>query len=180
MTALKVLSLPELLEPILFDLSTRDLLFAQKVCKTWHEVIASTPSLQKALFFVRSSEAEFCKTTTIPAFACGRALLANSLLIRTYRSGDVTVRGACFDFQRRPLHAGAESSCHRMYLTQPPTVLESFWRRSRLTSIPAPYYRLKSATRHNSGMTYEQALEFRRNAEAESGDWETDSDYEWD
>ncbi|KAK5726953.1 hypothetical protein LTR15_002844 [Elasticomyces elasticus] len=46
-----VLNLPELLEVILLHLPARDLLFAQKVCKTWKLTVDTTLSIQKALFF---------------------------------------------------------------------------------------------------------------------------------
>ncbi|KAK5744950.1 hypothetical protein LTR17_001701 [Elasticomyces elasticus] len=46
-----VLNLPELFENILLQLPTRDLLFAQKVCKIWKLTIDASPSVQKALFF---------------------------------------------------------------------------------------------------------------------------------
>ncbi|KAK5168662.1 uncharacterized protein LTR77_005971 [Saxophila tyrrhenica] len=41
----------ELLEMILFGLPMKDLLFSQKVCKQWNEVIESSTKLQQALFF---------------------------------------------------------------------------------------------------------------------------------
>ncbi|KAK5732324.1 hypothetical protein LTR17_010638 [Elasticomyces elasticus] len=44
------LAVPELLENVLLRLHSRDLLFAQKVCKAWKEVIEASPNLQRALF----------------------------------------------------------------------------------------------------------------------------------
>jgi hypothetical protein len=49
--AARTLSTPELLELILSQLSAYDLLLAQRVCKTWHTLISSSPTLQTALFF---------------------------------------------------------------------------------------------------------------------------------
>ncbi len=45
------LAVTELLEMILFELPTRDLLFAQKVCKQWKAKIEQSSKLQQALFF---------------------------------------------------------------------------------------------------------------------------------
>jgi len=47
-----VLTSPELLSRILSLLGTRDLLISgQRISRTWHKIIADTPSLQEALFF---------------------------------------------------------------------------------------------------------------------------------
>lgn len=46
-----VLYTVELLELILYKLPTRDLLFAQKICKHWKALVAASPKLQRALFF---------------------------------------------------------------------------------------------------------------------------------
>ena len=51
MAAARVCSLPELLELVLFELPTRDLLLAQRVCQTWQAVISGSPKLQRALYF---------------------------------------------------------------------------------------------------------------------------------
>lgn len=49
--AVKAFSTVELLESILFELGTKDLLFAQRVSKHWQAVIESSCKLQQALFF---------------------------------------------------------------------------------------------------------------------------------
>ena len=49
--AKKVLSTTELLEAILIELPTRDLLLAQQVSKQWQSVVVRSVQLQKALFF---------------------------------------------------------------------------------------------------------------------------------
>ncbi|OJD40525.1 f-box domain protein [Diplodia corticola] len=46
-----VLNTPELLELVLSKLPMRDLLLAQRVCKGFNTAIASSPTLQQALFF---------------------------------------------------------------------------------------------------------------------------------
>jgi hypothetical protein len=45
-----VLATAELLELILLNLPIKDILFAQKVCKQWKQLIDSSPLLQQALF----------------------------------------------------------------------------------------------------------------------------------
>ncbi|KAK0664965.1 hypothetical protein DIS24_g282 [Lasiodiplodia hormozganensis] len=47
----EVLETPELLEHILAQLPMRDLLLAQQVCRRFNSIIASSPTLQQALFF---------------------------------------------------------------------------------------------------------------------------------
>jgi len=49
--AARTLTTPELLELILSQLSDRDLLLAQRVCRTWHTLISSSPTLQTTLYF---------------------------------------------------------------------------------------------------------------------------------
>ncbi|KAK5675179.1 hypothetical protein LTS10_012253 [Elasticomyces elasticus] len=123
MAALKVFSLPELLEPILLDLSTRDLLFAQQVCKTWHEVIASTPSLQRALFFVPGTKADALRRSYESNRTCDVRRLGvwvNNLLTEAIYERDLTAPNDMLHLLVEPLDAGPQASCHRMYLSQPP------------------------------------------------------------
>ncbi|KAF2685140.1 hypothetical protein K458DRAFT_403376 [Lentithecium fluviatile CBS 122367] len=47
----RTLTTPELLELILFHLPPRPLLLAQRVRKTWHTLISTSPTLQTALYF---------------------------------------------------------------------------------------------------------------------------------
>lgn len=54
-TAVSRLS-PELFEMVLIELPTRDLLLAQRVCRSWKAVINTCPNLQRALFFKASLE----------------------------------------------------------------------------------------------------------------------------
>ena len=51
MAATAVADLPELLEAILLRLPLTDILLAQRVSRTWRDIIAGSPSLQRALFF---------------------------------------------------------------------------------------------------------------------------------
>ena len=46
-----VLSTPELFEAILLKMDLRDLLFAQQICRAWKDTIATSPALQRKLFF---------------------------------------------------------------------------------------------------------------------------------
>lgn len=49
-------SLPfELLEKVLLQLPTTDLLFTQSVCKLWQATVQGSPALQRALFFGKES-----------------------------------------------------------------------------------------------------------------------------
>ncbi|KAK3637111.1 hypothetical protein LTR56_013843 [Elasticomyces elasticus] len=113
-----VLMLPELLEIILLDLPTRDLLFAQKVCRTWKEVINTTKSIQKALYFVPGTlsdvhvdvdAAHQHLITSTPATAI------NPLLVATNASG-----GSQLYLRQEVMNAAPEASCRSMYLMQPP------------------------------------------------------------
>lgn len=47
----RVLAIYELLELILINLPMRDLLRSQRVCRTWHSAIQTSPTIQQALFF---------------------------------------------------------------------------------------------------------------------------------
>ncbi|KAI7180869.1 hypothetical protein KC316_g1801 [Hortaea werneckii] len=50
--ATKVFGIPELAEMILLNLPMKDLLFAQLICKDIENVIDSSKSIQRALFFL--------------------------------------------------------------------------------------------------------------------------------
>ncbi|KAK4959355.1 hypothetical protein LTR10_004159 [Elasticomyces elasticus] len=131
MAAVKVLSIPELLEEILLDLSTRDILFAQKIIDT-------TPSLQRALFFVPARDTELSYYTGVqasfsrsvvaghilihPGFEKFHLFLLNPLLV-CEKGGYMETQWHNFELLSKPLNAGTESSCNRMYLSQPPTVV---------------------------------------------------------
>ncbi|KAK3623230.1 hypothetical protein LTR56_021710 [Elasticomyces elasticus] len=138
MAAIKVLSIPELLEEILLDLSTKEILFAQKVCKTWKQIIDTTPSLQRALFFVPARDIELSYPTglqasfprsvaagqvvILPGYEEFHCLILNPLLVCGTASYLAT-QGHNFELLSKPLNAGTESSCNRMYLSQPPSIV---------------------------------------------------------
>lgn len=54
--AASVLGTCELLEQILLQLPLRQLLLAQRISKTFHELIQDSPSIRRALFLPRASD----------------------------------------------------------------------------------------------------------------------------
>ncbi|KAK4894086.1 hypothetical protein LTR27_007671 [Elasticomyces elasticus] len=136
MAAIKVLSIPELLEEILLDLNTKEILFAQKVCKTWKQIIDTTPSLQRALFLMpaRGTEPKGAKASFSRSVAAGHIAIPpgfdedwhlfflNPLLVDVSGNYIQTQEGD-IELLSKPLNAGTESSCNRMYLSQPPTIV---------------------------------------------------------
>ncbi|KAK5709529.1 hypothetical protein LTR17_019683 [Elasticomyces elasticus] len=116
MAANRVLMLPELLEIILLDLPTRDLLFAQKVCRTWKQVIDTTKSIQKALYLmpgttsdVHVDAAHQHLITSTPATAM------NPLLVTTKLAGHSQLY-----LRQEVMGAAPDASCRSMYLMQTP------------------------------------------------------------
>ncbi|KAK5739770.1 hypothetical protein LTR17_005056 [Elasticomyces elasticus] len=138
MAAIKVLSIPELLEEILLDLSTREILFAQTVCKTWKQIINTTPSLQRALFLMpardtepshKGAKASFSRSVAAGHIAIppgfdqdGHLFFLNPLLVDVSGNYMQTQEGD-IEILSKPLNAGTETSCNRMYLSQPPTIV---------------------------------------------------------
>lgn len=56
----EALNTPEILEMILIELDMRTLLTsAQRVCRTWVNMISNSPSIQKALFFTPIKDSEW-------------------------------------------------------------------------------------------------------------------------
>ncbi|KAK5694040.1 hypothetical protein LTR97_009659 [Elasticomyces elasticus] len=138
MAAIKALSIPELLEEILLDLSTKEILFAQKVCKTWKQIVDTTPSLQRALFLMPARNTDSSRTGAkssfsrsvaaghiecVPSFEDWPLFLLNPLLVGG-SGGCVQTQGGDIEILSKPLNAGTESSCNRMYLSQPPTLVK--------------------------------------------------------
>ncbi|KAK4963628.1 hypothetical protein LTR10_001257 [Elasticomyces elasticus] len=120
--ATQVLGLPELVEIILLGLPTRDLLFAQKVCKTFKGVIDRSKSIQKALFFLpgTADDVNF-EPENIHYKMRGQLVLSkvvsNPLLFRKNAySYDVLY------FEPKALRSASQGSAARMLLTQPPDV----------------------------------------------------------
>ncbi|KAK5694172.1 hypothetical protein LTR97_009793 [Elasticomyces elasticus] len=112
MAANTVLMLSELLEIILLDLPTRDLLFAQKVCRTWKEVMDTTKAVQKALYLVPGAMSDVHVDaahqhliTSTPATAI------NPLLVSTTLAGHSQLY-----LRQEVMDAAPEASCYSMYL----------------------------------------------------------------
>ncbi|KAK5726747.1 hypothetical protein LTR15_002635 [Elasticomyces elasticus] len=117
MAANKVLQLPELLEPILLDLSTRDLLFAQKVCTTWKTTVDKSQAIQRALFLMLGAVDDVdtnsnCRTSKV--LPGSEVVAINSLLINTSVAGR---KGALVI---SPQDLNINRSCSRLFLTQSP------------------------------------------------------------
>ncbi|KAK3616058.1 hypothetical protein LTR56_026207 [Elasticomyces elasticus] len=113
----KALQLPELVEPILLNLPTRDLLVAQRVCTTWKATIDRSHPIQKALFFMPGT-AQDVDTSFLRLARANQNphehVAVNELLLPI-----------CFGMCRRFASnvediTRAPGSCHRMFLTQPP------------------------------------------------------------
>ncbi|KAK5744946.1 hypothetical protein LTR17_001697 [Elasticomyces elasticus] len=118
MAASKALQLPELVEPIVLKLSTRDLLFAQKVCTTWKATIDTSHAIQKALFFMPGVIDDVDATSNSRSALLdpdSEHVAINALLINT----SVADRKDPFllTLQKPNITYG---SCSRMFLTQPP------------------------------------------------------------
>ncbi|KAK5677258.1 hypothetical protein LTS10_010447 [Elasticomyces elasticus] len=120
--ASQALAIPELLENILLRLHTRDLLFAQKVCKTWKQVMENSPNIQRALFFKPGTIDDRNSTSDVhklfPYRAEAAKVAPNTLLVICNDRGLFLRPGL--------LEVGSEtSSCNRMYATQPPMQVEA-------------------------------------------------------
>ncbi|KAK3648587.1 hypothetical protein LTR56_007413 [Elasticomyces elasticus] len=121
--AQQVLNLSELLETILLGLPTRDLLFSQKVCKTWKAMIEECSNIQKALFLLPGEASdisigpEYNRTANYQGGFKGSA--PNSLLVDC-----ATTWSPVFFFKQRVVQHGARGSSARMLLTQPPRPAE--------------------------------------------------------
>ncbi|KAK3623061.1 hypothetical protein LTR56_021814 [Elasticomyces elasticus] len=156
-----VLDLPELLENILLQLPMRDLLFAQKVCKTWKLTIDTTLSIQKALFFApgmvkdiayippthipvpkwlgtpNSARREFSYSDRLAAQECQSYI--KSAGIEGYALNPLLVshNDGEVDFRHGPWYIDAEpmGSWVRMFVTQPPgsTLAETQMKRNDAT-----------------------------------------------
>ncbi|KAK5687079.1 hypothetical protein LTS10_001216 [Elasticomyces elasticus] len=117
MAANRVLQLPELVEPILLSLSTRDLLFAQKVCMTWKATIDTSHAIQKALFFMPGIIDDVDATSNSRSALLdpdSEHVAINALLINT------SVAGRKDPFVLALQEPNTYGSCSRMFLTQPP------------------------------------------------------------
>ncbi|KAK5726346.1 hypothetical protein LTR17_012777 [Elasticomyces elasticus] len=142
-----VLKLPELLENILLQLPMRDLLFAQKVCKTWKLIIDASPAIQKALFFAPGTveDVAYISPGHLSTTACMEAFESSGrsgyLRNAKYQSARESTAKQCgyainpllavyhehayrFLFRPEPWRSDANPSASwsRMFFTQPPGV----------------------------------------------------------
>ena len=109
-----VFAVPELLECVLLQLPTRNLLHAQKVCKQWRHVITTSPSIQKALFLRAGTtsdvtgavarDLDIINITTV-------SVTPNPLILSSFIPGLLTL-------QRKVL--AQDAATHGMYFSQPP------------------------------------------------------------
>ncbi|KAK5732323.1 hypothetical protein LTR17_010637 [Elasticomyces elasticus] len=131
MTA-QVLALPELLETILLGLPIKDLLFAQKVCKTWKQIMGESTSIQRALFFkpgaacdVDLADKNRAKNVALVSVLADQGIALNPLLFQ--RGSTYTTKMTKFKnyFVLDGLAQKAESpaSCLKMLMSQPPACM---------------------------------------------------------
>ncbi|KAK5736210.1 hypothetical protein LTR17_007550 [Elasticomyces elasticus] len=120
--AQQVLNLPDLLEPILLSLPMRDLLFAQKVCKTWKAMIDDCSSLQKALFFIPGKFSDINLEAGYQDDDRFKHIAPNPLLFPS-----IVHRKSGLLLKPKLLHAEAHGSCSRMLITQPPDPAKICW-----------------------------------------------------
>ncbi|KAK4898591.1 hypothetical protein LTR27_003763 [Elasticomyces elasticus] len=121
MKADEVMHLPELLETILVNLPTRDLLFASRICKTWKSMVDLSPRIQRALF-LKPGNIEDVDRTSIRydyrdhTHASKQSVAVNPLLIAA------DGRNPCWHMHRSLwMTTALTGSCMRMFITQPPT-----------------------------------------------------------
>ncbi|KAK5698014.1 hypothetical protein LTR97_006974 [Elasticomyces elasticus] len=132
--AQQVLHLPELLENILLRLPMKDLLFSQKVCRTWKAVVDTSPHIQEALFYTGdardSTPTSAAKARAYSGHPCrcsvckfgNNGVLLNPLLMTSPENGG-EVGGL------RNLLNGvspAQASCHGMLLGRPTKEMEIY------------------------------------------------------
>lgn len=99
MATQKVFETTELLEMTLIQLPVRDLLFAQRVCKTWNICIDHSSKLRKGLFFQPAGEL----TTIAAALEEEEDTSVNKALKRTpYSKYAINIPSTAFAF-RNPL-----------------------------------------------------------------------------
>ncbi|KAK5691307.1 hypothetical protein LTR17_025693 [Elasticomyces elasticus] len=116
--AQQVLGLPELVEIVLLGLPTRDLLLTERVCKTFKGVMDRSKNIQKALFFLpgTADDVNFNPQDIHHYDRLGKAplktVVSNSLLLK--------LKSTTFVLRSKVLGRGAQGSCARMLLAQPP------------------------------------------------------------
>ncbi|KAK5677249.1 hypothetical protein LTS10_010438 [Elasticomyces elasticus] len=125
----KVFGITELLENILLHLPLIDLLFSQRVCKTWHNVVSGSSKIQKALFFTPGTKEDATTRNGVQTYCCvfGRvfrgcqSFTLNPLLRASNAKGDM--RGLEALLKRIVYTRVPKTSCRFMLLTQPPTTV---------------------------------------------------------
>ncbi|KAK4956727.1 hypothetical protein LTR10_006255 [Elasticomyces elasticus] len=145
MTA-RALVIPEVLENILLGLPIKDLLFAQKVCTTWKQVMEGSPGIQRALFLLPGA-------TTDVDLACiddpmregldhvlqTKGVALNQLLLTTTNlrllRDKISLPGY-FAFKSTIDQADSSDSCHKMYITQPPSRIKALYYVEELPDDP--------------------------------------------
>ncbi|KAK4889398.1 hypothetical protein LTR27_011844 [Elasticomyces elasticus] len=122
--AKQVFTLPELLEITLLHLPTRDLLFAQKVCRAWKTAIDTTTSIQKALYLLPGTVADVRVECPDHAFMNTKLIYGNTInpLLVCIVANTREVR-----FLPTAVTAGPEASCHRMCFSQAPDGITICW-----------------------------------------------------
>lgn len=171
----KVFGITELLENILMRLPTKDLLFAQKVCKQWQHVIASSTPIQKALFFAPGTvintaldAVRSCKPLFDAEWYTGWATdaLRKEGLTGWFPETGVAInpllcdyepfrpptngRGGTFTFATSAIKAAASGSCYKMLITQPSI---------DLVARPLSEHRLHSRCGLKAGRTFAGFME---------------------
>ncbi|KAK3656833.1 hypothetical protein LTR56_002814 [Elasticomyces elasticus] len=128
--AQQVLHLPELLENILLCLPMKDLLFSQKVCKTWKGAVDTSPHIQEALFYTTDihertatsvAKAHAHSDNLCCCFACRHKyqlqVKLNPLFLTYTKGYGIKARNLGNLLYNNSLHP--TSSCHRMLLGKP-------------------------------------------------------------
>ncbi|KAK5731219.1 hypothetical protein LTR15_001158 [Elasticomyces elasticus] len=125
MAAQQGLDLPELLESILLILPMRDLLLAQRVSKTFQQVIVSSPHVQRALFFAPGKAADVNLLLAQDMHNHLGDCVANPLLFRHTRPSG-WARDLILRLEAEELYDSVEvqPSFMRMLLVQPPLPTE--------------------------------------------------------
>ncbi|KAK5708276.1 hypothetical protein LTR97_000816 [Elasticomyces elasticus] len=121
MAAARVFRLPDVLENILLNLNTRDLLFAQKINKASKAAIDTSLAIQKALFFAPGTADDVSTDCRGVVLEDRSAVMLNPLLfhdteVKRYR--DLAL------FKVKHMLWPVETSSQtRMFVTQPPAAL---------------------------------------------------------
>ncbi|KAK5714982.1 hypothetical protein LTR15_010398 [Elasticomyces elasticus] len=151
--AQQVLHLPELLEQIIIQLPTKDLLFSQKVCGTWKAVVDTSPHIQEALFYTIDAKYSITPSVTNTHTSSGHPcsctvcksdrnkVRLNPLLITSPgKNGEV-------EGLKNLLSSvlPAQASCQRMLYGKPTKEIEIFFEPHRITDTNLDW--LRSGTR---------------------------------